>query len=322
MIKKWLILCFALVFGSISIIAQNLVPNPSFEQYTSCPNSQNQLYKAVPWMNPSTGLPGTQTGTPDYFNECSYMYVPVPRNLCGFQWARTGSGYAGIHLWASNPDSVREYIEVPLTAPLTAGECYHFEMYFNHANYYQYTCANLGVYFSDTAVTGVNNFFPLPFQPQIVNPSTNVADTLNWTLMSGDYLAEGGESYIIIGNFDDEAHTDTLHTNPSVPVGAAYIYIDDVSLIPTTPCNVTGTHATVETQVLVFPNPAHSEVHIVTPSAGNAQFMLLDIAGRSVLQTTFQGEVSLNLSELPIGIYFYRVLCTDGSIKSGRLIKE
>ncbi|MBP8073849.1 MAG: T9SS type A sorting domain-containing protein, partial [Bacteroidia bacterium] len=47
-----------------------------------------------------------------------------------------------------------------------------------------------------------------------------------------------------------------------------------------------------------------------------------DIAGRSVLQTTFQGEVSLNLSELPIGIYFYRVLCTDGSIKSGRLIKE
>ncbi len=273
-------------------------------------------------MNPSTGLPNTPTGTPDYFHECSTMYVPVPRNLCGFQWARTGSGYAGIHLWASNPDSVREYLEVPLIATLTAGECYHFEMYFNHANYYQYTCANLGVYFSDTAVTGVNNFFPLPFQPQIVNPSNNVADTLNWTLMSGDYLAEGGETYLIIGNFDDEAHTDTLHTNPSVPVGAAYIYIDDVSLVPTTPCNVTATTASFEDKVKVFPNPARSEVHVAVPSAGNSQIVLFDIAGRSVLQTTFQSEVSLNLSELPNGIYFYQVLCADGSIRSGRLAKE
>ena len=77
------------------IIAQsyNLVPNYSFENYTTCPTTSNQLSYASSWINP------TQWGTPDYFNSCSSTFgVPSYCN-CSlvFQYAKTGNAYCGIY---------------------------------------------------------------------------------------------------------------------------------------------------------------------------------------------------------------------------------
>ena len=58
-----------------------------------------------------------------------------------------------------------------------------------------------------------------------------ITDTLNWIKVSGIYIAQGGEKYITIGNFFDNAHTyeDTL--NAQSQYIEAYYYIDDVSVL-------------------------------------------------------------------------------------------
>src|SRR5690606_31382855 len=93
----------ALVQG-IPCAGQNLVPNPSFEQYNACPNGISSLmydpgYTSFPtakyWGN------ALQQGSADYFNACApkNTYVSVPWNGFGYQTPRSGNAYAGIIAW-------------------------------------------------------------------------------------------------------------------------------------------------------------------------------------------------------------------------------
>jgi hypothetical protein len=63
--------------------SQNLLPNPSFEIYTTCPIQYNTggPLQCTPWV-PATG------GTSDYFNACANpnplnLSVNVPLNFAG-----------------------------------------------------------------------------------------------------------------------------------------------------------------------------------------------------------------------------------------------
>src|SRR5438105_278491 len=63
-----LILCVSFF---VKTNAQNLVPNYSFETYTSCPTGSSQIYLAVPWK-------GVTTNSSDYFNVCGTGGATVP----------------------------------------------------------------------------------------------------------------------------------------------------------------------------------------------------------------------------------------------------
>jgi OmpA-OmpF porin, OOP family len=103
---------------------QNLVPNPSFEIISSCPNNLDQLYLADSWFDPSFC-------TPDLFNTCNALLAP--QNAFGWQQARTGNGYAGIGVYAffypSSNINIREFLEVKLNDTLKAGARYCIEFY-------------------------------------------------------------------------------------------------------------------------------------------------------------------------------------------------
>jgi hypothetical protein len=79
--------------GFVSLNAQNLVPNSSFEEYEACPHNYNELKNAIPWFR------STQ-GTTDYFNACDTFHLEgkinagVPNNYFGYQEAHTGQAYA------------------------------------------------------------------------------------------------------------------------------------------------------------------------------------------------------------------------------------
>src|SRR5690242_11927178 len=94
---------------SLQLKAQNLVPNSSFEIYSSCPTNEGQVDRAIPWFNP-TG------NNPDYCNACyvgpSPVPVDVPDNFFGHQFARTGVAYMDIAVYSTG--NSREYIEVKL----------------------------------------------------------------------------------------------------------------------------------------------------------------------------------------------------------------
>ena len=192
-------------------LGQNLVPNESFESNTSCPTFASQLDLAAPWYNPTTG-------TPEYYNACATAasYASVPNNLLGgFQPARTGQAYTGIYVYRTDIPQMREYMEIPLSAPLEAGQCYHFEMYVNLHNSFQMAVDGVGAYFSAGPI-GSTNVSVLPYTPQVQNPAGNIlSDTLNWTLVSGYFTAEGGEDYLTIGNFKKDDASKWENVSPT-----------------------------------------------------------------------------------------------------------
>ena len=217
---------FLLLSSVLGFSQTNLVPNPSFEDYSSCPTFASQLDRAVPWFNPNIG-------TPEYFNVCaaSNTSVSVPSGFTGnYQYAKTGSAYAGIWVFRTDVQNMREYMQVELLSPLQAG-CHYLEFFVNAPNNFPYVSDGIGAHVSLDPVTGVGAA-PFNVIPQIQNPSGNlITDTLNWTKISGYFMASGGENYLTIGNFRDDASTiwmdlisDTWYQYGS------YLLVDDVTL--------------------------------------------------------------------------------------------
>lgn len=203
--------------------AVNLVPNPSFESFTGCPTSFSQINLAVPWDTPSLG-------TSDFLNACApnaFPSVNVPANQQGFQSAHTGVGYAGLIPYSAAVD-YREYVSAPLNAPLAAGTPYTVQFWVSLGDSSIIAIDRLGAYLSVGPVGPVNNYFALPYTPQIESPANQyLTNATGWTLVSGTYVASGGEDHITIGNYHNDASTNTT-PGPGTWIGGAYYYIDDV----------------------------------------------------------------------------------------------
>jgi gliding motility-associated-like protein len=203
---------------------QNLVPNPSFENYSSCPTGGGDVAALVSWTNPTSS-------TPDYFNECATS-IPsgcsVPVNFVGYQWPRTGKGYAGLVTYVQVFPNARDYVSIELSDTLTPGQLYCVGYYVSLSNISQYASNAFSAYFSSTPVLSASGSV-LPFIPQFNYRGGVVTDTLNWVLVDGQFVASGGEKYMTIGNFNTDANTATILINPSGAGGAeSYYYIDDV----------------------------------------------------------------------------------------------
>ena len=214
------LLFILLTTGGVSVLkSQNLVPNYSFETISTCPLLFGEYgpMLAPPWVGPTFG-------TPDIFNACAMTGVmDVPTNIFGDQPAKTGEGYAGIFCKLTTYE-YREYIQVALTEPLTAGVWYTISFFVSPAEDYC-TVKTIGAYLSVTA-PGSMEEGPLNVTPQVESNGDFLNDYDNWILISGCLLAEGGELYITIGNFNSDANT-PVNTDCQVE-NHAYYYIDDV----------------------------------------------------------------------------------------------
>ena len=225
--KKILYCAFVFILGIKTNAQINLVPNYSFENYSSCPNNSGQIYLATPWI----GTGGA--GGVDYYNSCETTFYGVPsQGSLQYQFARTGVAYIGLFTLNGYGGNYREYLQVQLTDSLEFSNCYKVTFYVNCINRMDLATNNMGIYFSDSLYTPTNPWIILPYTPQIL-PFENkpIKDTVNWIEISGIFISNGGEKYITIGNFFDDASTDTTHTGDSIYNGA-YYYIEDVSVLP------------------------------------------------------------------------------------------
>ena len=308
------------------MVSQNLILNGSFEQKSKCPDTyaQNggQFEVCLEWSNPSTGWP---RGSPDYFNSCAYGVLNVPNNYLGFQNARTGIAYCGIMLVSSPPNDpeFREYIQTKISSPLIAGNCYHFEMYINSANRMIVASDAIQVYFSDTAISVLNDWTRLDYVPQINNPTGNFPDSLNWKLMAGDYLAKGDERFLIIGNFKSNANSDTIFTGGDIPkYPDAYIYVDDVSLtLKEFNCFNSISERENVTDIKIFPQPAKDIVNIETESSNNSDLKICDFTGKNIFREKFIQKLTFSLEYWPAGLYFCHI-SNDKEVVVLKLIKN
>jgi hypothetical protein len=220
--KKYLFILFCFPFYCFG---QNLVPNPSFEIYDTCPNTQGQINYAIPWYG----------NTVDYYNTCAISVCPycgLPLAAGGFQYARTGNAIAGFYSYYYNlTTSEREYLQTKLLDTLVNNKCYLVTFYANLYNGSIWGIKNLAANFSDTTFTNPT-FAVHSLQADIYKfDKPLISDTLNWVEIKGIYKAVGGEKYFTIGNFDDDANVDTVQTNPSGWSAGSYYFIDDVSVI-------------------------------------------------------------------------------------------
>ncbi|NVN96547.1 MAG: gliding motility-associated C-terminal domain-containing protein, partial [Bacteroidetes bacterium] len=200
----------------------NLVPNPSFEEFSQCPTTgMGEIYLATPW-NAATA-PGT--GSSDFYHACSSDIGVI--SAFQVQNPRTGIGEVCIILMGAFLDNYREYIEVELKDSLKINKKYCVKFYTSLSNYASYAIGNIGMFFSQTKVIQPNYSAPISHLPQIKNTNGIIKDTVNWAKISGAYTALGGEKYIVIGNFDSLINTNYLSNGGT---GNSHYFIDDVSV--------------------------------------------------------------------------------------------
>ena len=319
-IKKYLFIVCLLLFAVYSH-AQNLVPNPSFEDTVHCPTTTNELFDAQYWINP------TQC-TPDYFNACSTAgadIVHVPNNGYGTQTAHTGNAYAGFYtFYKTYPNNSREYIQAPLTNSLVAGSKYLVSFYVCLAGISQYAISTVGAYFSVNQITGTSGCNLLPYTPQIQNKASNsLNDKVNWMSVSDTLTAQGGEQYITIGNFMKDSLSDTLFLGSSGGGNVAYYYIDDVSVIDINTMGIKQ-ETNVKTQLSVYPNPNNGKICISGFDAKetSTSIEITDVTGKLVYKqqsSIGNGVVELNL-QLISGVYFVHIINAQGATQIQKIV--
>lgn len=225
------LLCGILWFSSLTLWSQNLVPNPGFEEFTKCPSgfsTNRNDFQIYGWQSPTNG-------TPDHFHSCSSGDSDVPINWAGNSNAHNGKGYAGIYVWRTTAN-YREYLQGELASPLNPGDKYILEFYYKLANHAVFAINRMGLALVHEPVNVANDKV-LGITPvlSIEGDTAITTETGTWEHARIEYTAEGGERYVVIGNFFNNSQTKVTRLpfrygqNPMLNF-ASYYYIDDVSV--------------------------------------------------------------------------------------------
>lgn len=294
--------------------AQNLVDNWSFEDTTICPPGLGQIQSASGWVSNS--------GSPDYFNECNQgigtgpLNVNVPLNVLDFQYAKSGVAYSGLLTYSTIVPNVREYMGTQLNQTLQIGQRYFVSFYVsravNHTPNFRIDVANnkIGVQFTTYSQVPPNAASPNNIS-QVYTDSI-ITDTLNWVQIKGSFVADSNYQYISLGNFFNGTNTqyidyDTLYT-------VAYYYLDDVCVSPDSLfCDLLSgiSQPITEAHISVFPNPARD--WIVVGGNGIISLKIFDVSGRE--KNSFYQVITpfkIDVSHLAIGIYIVQIKTKNG----------
>ncbi len=279
---RFLLFFFLFSGTGIGLQAQhNLVYNGSFEEETPSP--------VIRQWNPSP-LPGTllvegwitpTAGSADYFNSETSTLGGHP-----IAKARSGEGRAAF-IAATQHDKkgrkYKEYVQGWLTEPLEEDVLYCVKFYVAPDQASRYATDSIGIYFSPHPFaqehTGLLRVNPHVLDPGFVTGSTQ------WTEISGTYLAQGGERFLIIGSFSGKERTSLKKLGTSRKKRAllnparkhAYYYLDDVSVSRATDslCGTAVTKASGTDKRLVL---------MIDVSASMAQQGVLDSVKRYIAQ--------------------------------------
>jgi outer membrane protein OmpA-like peptidoglycan-associated protein len=201
-----------LLFCSAAV-AQNLIPDPSFEIIRRMPSRHdNGIGCTKHWSCP------TNNGASDYYRKKGGMQAGVPGNTFGHQKPHSGEGYAGMCIRRN----FKEYLCTKLTDTLVKDREYLVEFYISQGELSLGAVKEFGVIFSKKIQFGLNGE-GITFPPAVDTVAKHGFRSKNrWRKISLVYHAHGGEGAIIIGHF---AHDKKLTFK-----GSSHYYVDDVSV--------------------------------------------------------------------------------------------
>lgn len=277
--------------------AQNLVPNPSFEENYSCPNSSDQVDSCIGWHS--------VLNTPDYFSLCAPYPVSVPDNFVGYQFPFDGNSYVGLitYEWWH---FYREILGTQLLDTLILGNSYHISLRVSRGNWtsQNYNCASsnkLGLRFttfpySESSPPPINNYAQL-YVDSIIK------DTLNWVAIDWDYVADSAYKYIYIGNFFDDDHTDTATINaPLGEFGTAYYFIDSVKVDCSDQRCITAISTAESVENFLNFIPETKQMTIDCKECPECIISIFNCSGQ-ILQIIHTNHSVIDLSNLVSGVY-------------------
>ncbi|MBL0342813.1 MAG: T9SS type A sorting domain-containing protein [Bacteroidetes bacterium] len=244
--------------------------------------------------------------------------------------ARTGLGYAGIGnaiVNLSNPNQTyREYIQTELIDSLLPGVEYTISFYVSAGDSCGRHTNNFGAYFSNNEIdTVIYPYSNLTFLPQFENPVTNdISDRIGWTQLTSTFFANGGEKYLILGNFRDTPNTTIIitgwGTNPSFAT-SAYLYIDDILVTPTD--SITSINEFNSNENLSISTLSGYEFEIKSKNHPINSFEVLNCLGQIIDKKGKLNEnaLQINMHEFANGIYFIRVRLKNEKIHIFKISK-
>jgi hypothetical protein len=298
------------------VVAQNVVPNPGFEDTLGCPDDfVFGVQKAAGWNR-------CGVGTPDFYHTCgSPSLMGVPYNFHGYQQPRNGKGYAGFINYNSYSIQGNELLTAKLVNPLTAGLTYYIKFFVSRGDNDSVASNKMGLRFSMNACD-YNN---IPAFNNVAHLYTNaiITDRVGWNQISGAFVPDSAYKYITIGNFFTQAQTTIQPSNWQGFV--SYYYIDDICVSPDpNKCHVlVGIEETEAARSIdVYPNPTSGVVYVRNNNYENIKDITLkNIQGQAIRAVTgiHKAEYSLDLLSVDKGIYVLEVNMGSG-IVSKRLV--
>lgn len=307
------ILIIIIFSSTLQLRAQgNLVPNHSFEDTVSCPPGAgaSPLDFCANWFNPTMA-------SPDYFNTCN---GGVPFNDWGYQNAQDGFAYAGFCTYGggNNYEGIpeyREYLEIELNEPLEPGLKYYWCMYVNLIDNVEYYSNNIGIAFHSDSLTNFGTQFQINAQI-FDNWSGLIEDTNKWSKIGGSFVAEGGEKFLIIGNFMNDSQTE-FHKWQTNILGGPYAYycIDNV-YIGTGICEIPVID--VELPNIFTPNNDGINDYIDFSLFKSGSVTIISRWGNTVLQMDIQSNFlwygkDYKNEDLTEGVYYYVINYTENN---------
>jgi OmpA-OmpF porin, OOP family len=199
-----------LIFAQQSVeIVKNLVPNGSFENYR---RKSGNIRQAVPWQ---------QIASVDYYQQ------PISNDTSKYKGARTGDCYAGLRF----QKKYKEFIQVKFSEPLHRGTTYEYEMYVRLAFWSNASLKSFGALFTKIGYKSKNDVVRSALIDSVSKKGSFV-NGYQWFKISGQYIADGGEKYLTIGNFSPNVKKDMVRMNVfKLGFKEAYYFVDDISLV-------------------------------------------------------------------------------------------
>jgi len=211
--------------------SENLVPNPSFEEYSDTPSGwyysgRDFSRVALYWTSPTAA-------SPDIY--APNVMIPTSWSAVGFGKVKAYSGVsqAGITVYGCDHGKphCREYIQVLLNEPLVPGQVYAFSCMLSHLQK-SVMVKNIGLYFSEDEVDEMIT------DPLLRNPVLTLDRFIpsdgRWYRWSGQFTADQSKSYLLIGNFSTDDDSQVKFPSRS-DLKFGYYYVDEVRLFKVPP---------------------------------------------------------------------------------------
>ncbi len=209
---------------------ENMVENGSFEAISGKgPKKLGGIESAAGWIS-ATGAKADL-----FLKDKKYPEIDPEKNIYGGEQAQDGDNFAGIWVYTQGNKLPRTYITSKMNTPMKKGETYCVKFYVSLGDNSKFATNNIAAHFSkkDISISDKKSIIDKPHVRDLKNRV--FSGMYSWERVCGVYVAEGGEKFITIGNFNmtEDTKVDKVKKNPSnkaPQVGGAYYFIDNISV--------------------------------------------------------------------------------------------